>query len=40
MKQFKDLLYSITEFTDTKLNPLNSLVRSSEGKLFSFADIC
>ena len=40
MRQFEDLLYSITEYTDTKLDSLNSLERSSEGKLFSFDDIC
>ena len=40
MRQFEDLLYSITEFTDTKLDPLNNLHRTGKGKLFSFNDIC
>ena len=40
MKQFEDLLYSITEYTDTRLDPLRNVQRSSQGKLFSFEDIC
>ena len=40
MLQFEQLLYSITEYSDTKLDKLNSLYREGKGKIFSFADIC
>ena len=40
MKQFEDLLYSITEFDDTSLDNLNNIDRKREGKLFTFEDVC
>lgn len=40
MMQFEEILFSITEFSDTKLNSLNELHREGKGTVFSFADIC
>lgn len=40
MLQFDSLLHSITEYSDTKLDPLSNLIRSGSGDLFGFKDIC
>ena len=40
MIQFENILYSITEFADTRINALNAIQREGEGRMFTFADIC
>ena len=40
MIQFEEILYSVSEFSDTKLNNYNEIEREQAGKLFKFSDIC
>ena len=40
MIQFEELLFSITEFSDTKRDRLGDIIREGKGTQFSFADIC
>ena len=40
MIQFENILYSITEYADTKLDALNDIQREGQGAMFTFKDIC
>ena len=40
MVQFENILYSITEYADTRLDALNEIDRAGQGAMFTFADIC
>ena len=38
--QFEDILYSISEYSDTYLDSVNVIQRDGDGYLFKFSDIC
>ena len=40
MIEFEEILYSVSEFSDTKIDAYGGIERKAEGKLFKFADIC
>lgn len=40
MIQFEKILYSVSEFSDTKLNNFKEIERKAEGQLFKFTDVC
>jgi len=40
MIQFEKILYSVSEQADTHLNAFNDVVRSGDGDVFKFEDIC
>ncbi len=40
MRQFEQLLYSVEEYSDTKLSKYNTVSREGEGLVFSFSDVC
>ena len=40
MIEFEEILYSVSEFSDTKIDAYGGIERKAEGKLFKFADVC
>ena len=40
MIEFEEILYSVSEFSDTGLDAYGSIERKAEGKLFKFSDVC
>ena len=40
MRQFEQLLYSVEEYSDTKLSKYNTVYRDGKGIVFSFSDVC
>ena len=40
MEQFEQILYSITEYSDTKLDVFSDIDRQGSGEIFKFSDIC
>ena len=40
MQKFEQLVYEVTEYSDTYVNDLQQIQRPEQGELFSFADVC
>ena len=40
MMQFEEIIYQVSEFSDTRMNTFNEIVRPKNGRYFTFKDIC
>lgn len=40
MKQFEDLMYSVSDWKDTTVDATNNIVRDKKGAVYNYEDIC